>query len=50
MGLWARLLTTILIIINYKSYTQFIKSEAKRFGFMSCGISQAGFLDKEALD
>ncbi|WP_339658102.1 tRNA epoxyqueuosine(34) reductase QueG [Flavobacterium frigidarium] len=30
------------------TYTQFIKSEAKRLGFMSCGISQAGFLEQEA--
>lgn len=29
-------------------YTQFIKSEAKRLGFMSCGISKAGFLEQEA--
>jgi epoxyqueuosine reductase len=36
-------------VINKKSkYTQFIKSEAKRLGFLSCGISQAGFLEQEA--
>ncbi|MEZ7516261.1 tRNA epoxyqueuosine(34) reductase QueG [Flavobacterium frigidarium] len=36
-------------MIDIKStYTQFIKSEAKRLGFMSCGISQAGFLELEA--
>ncbi|WP_371535567.1 tRNA epoxyqueuosine(34) reductase QueG [Flavobacterium sp. Arc3] len=29
-------------------YTQFIKSEAKRLGFLSCGISKAGFLEQEA--
>jgi epoxyqueuosine reductase len=29
-------------------YTQFIKSEAKRLGFLSCGISKAGFLELEA--
>ncbi|WP_026712655.1 tRNA epoxyqueuosine(34) reductase QueG [Flavobacterium daejeonense] len=29
-------------------YTQFIKSEAKRLGFLSCGISKAGFLEEEA--
>ncbi|WP_074721817.1 tRNA epoxyqueuosine(34) reductase QueG [Flavobacterium frigoris] len=35
--------------MNSKSkYTQFIKSEAKRLGFLSCGISQAGFLEQEA--
>ncbi|WP_121375298.1 tRNA epoxyqueuosine(34) reductase QueG [Flavobacterium endophyticum] len=36
-------------MINPKSkYTQFIKSEAHRLGFISCGISQAGFLEEEA--
>ncbi|WP_026707569.1 tRNA epoxyqueuosine(34) reductase QueG [Flavobacterium frigidarium] len=36
-------------MVDFKStYTQFIKSEAKRLGFMSCGISQAGFLEQEA--
>ena len=30
------------------SHTHFIKSEAKRLGFMSCGISKAGFLEQEA--
>jgi len=29
-------------------YSQFIKSEAKRLGFLSCGISKAGFLEEEA--
>ena len=28
--------------------TEFIKQEAKRLGFMSCGISKAGFLEEEA--
>ncbi len=28
--------------------SEFIKSEAKRLGFLSCGISQAGFLESEA--
>lgn len=28
--------------------TQFIKAEAKRLGFLSCGISKAGFLEDEA--
>ena len=27
---------------------QFIKSEAKRLGFLSCGISKSGFLEEEA--
>lgn len=36
-------------MINNKSkYTQFIKSEAERLGFLSCGISKAGFLEQEA--
>ena len=36
-------------MINNKSkYTQFIKSEALRLGFLSCGISKAGFLEQEA--
>ena len=30
------------------SYTQLIKSEAKRLGFLSCGISKAEFLEQEA--
>lgn len=29
-------------------YTQMIKSEAQRLGFLSCGISKAGFLEEEA--
>lgn len=29
-------------------YTEFIKAEAKRLGFLSCGISKAGFLEEEA--
>ncbi|HTG64795.1 MAG TPA: tRNA epoxyqueuosine(34) reductase QueG [Flavobacterium sp.] len=33
---------------NKSKYTQFIKSEAKRLGFLSCGISKAGFLEEEA--
>ena len=36
-------------MINNKSkYTQLIKTEAKRLGFLSCGISKAGFLEEEA--
>jgi epoxyqueuosine reductase len=35
-------------IDNKSKYTQFIKSEAKRLGFLSCGISKAGFLEQEA--
>ena len=36
-------------MINTKSkHSTFIKSEAKRLGFISCGISKAAFLEKEA--
>ena len=28
---------------SYEKYSKFIKSEAKRLGFISCGISKAGF-------
>ncbi|MRX37952.1 tRNA epoxyqueuosine(34) reductase QueG [Flavobacterium sp. LC2016-23] len=36
-------------MINSKeTYSKFIKEEAKRLGFLSCGISKAGFLEKEA--
>ncbi|MFI0490021.1 tRNA epoxyqueuosine(34) reductase QueG [Flavobacterium sp.] len=36
-------------MINTKGInTNFIKSEAKRLGFLSCGISKAGFLEQEA--
>jgi epoxyqueuosine reductase len=31
-----------------KKYTELIKTEAKRLGFLSCGISKAQFLEKEA--
>lgn len=31
-----------------KAYARFIKSEAERLGFLSCGISRAGFLEDEA--
>jgi len=30
------------------SYSQLIKNEAKRLGFLSCGISKAEFLEQEA--
>ncbi len=33
---------------NKRQYTQLIKSEAKRLGFLSCGISKAEFLEEEA--
>lgn len=35
-------------MINLHKNSQFIKSEAKRLGFLSCGISKAGFLEEEA--
>ena len=35
--------------MNYKShYTNLIKKEAIRLGFLSCGISKAEFLEDEA--
>ncbi|OYU82246.1 MAG: tRNA epoxyqueuosine(34) reductase QueG [Flavobacterium sp. BFFFF1] len=36
------------MIENRHKYAQYIKSEAKRLGFLSCGISKAGFLEEEA--
>jgi epoxyqueuosine reductase len=36
------------LINNREKYTFFIKSEAKRLGFLSCGISKAVFLEQEA--
>ena len=36
------------MIDNKSKYSQFIKDEAKRLGFLSCGISKAGFLEEEA--
>lgn len=36
------------MINNKDKYTQFIKAESKRLGFLSCGISKAGFLEVEA--
>lgn len=36
------------MINNKEKYTQFIKAESKRLGFLSCGISKAGFLEEEA--
>lgn len=37
-----------LVIIHKSKYTEFIKSEAKRLGFLACGISKAQFLEEEA--
>jgi len=36
------------MINNKEKYSQLIKAEAKRLGFLSCGISKAGFLEEEA--
>ena len=36
------------MIENPSKYTNLIKTEAKRLGFMSCGISKAEFLEEEA--
>lgn len=36
------------MIENRSKHTALIKAEAKRLGFMSCGISKAGFLEEEA--
>lgn len=36
------------MISNKEKYTQLIKAEAQRLGFLSCGISKAGFLQEEA--
>ena len=33
---------------NKSQYSQFIKAEALKLGFMFCGISKAGFLEEEA--
>lgn len=36
------------MINNKEKYVQLIKAESKRLGFLSCGISKAGFLEEEA--
>lgn len=36
------------MINNKDKYSQIIKAESKRLGFLSCGISRAGFLEEEA--
>ena len=36
------------MIENKSKYSNLIKTEAKRLGFLSCGISKAGFLEEEA--
>ncbi|RTY76642.1 tRNA epoxyqueuosine(34) reductase QueG [Flavobacterium sp. LS1R10] len=48
-GLGIPFINFYFLTINTKAtYTQFIKSEAKRLGFLSCGIARAGFLEQEA--
>lgn len=37
-----------MTINSKETYSKFIKAEAKRLGFLSCGISKAGFLEEEA--
>lgn len=37
-----------LFMSNLQKNTALIKAEAQRLGFMSCGISKAGFLEEEA--
>lgn len=36
------------MLLDKKKYTQQIKQEAKRLGFLSCGVSKADFLEAEA--
>ena len=36
------------MINNKEKYSNFIKTESKKLGFLSCGISKAGFLEEEA--
>ncbi|NCP06554.1 MAG: tRNA epoxyqueuosine(34) reductase QueG, partial [Flavobacteriales bacterium] len=36
------------MINSASKYSTLIKTEAKRLGFLSCGISKAGFLEEEA--
>jgi len=36
------------MLANKSKYSAIIKAEAKRLGFLSCGISPAGFLETEA--
>ena len=36
------------MVNNKEKYSNFIKAESKRLGFLSCGISKATFLEEEA--
>lgn len=38
----------MFVMKNTAKHTQLIKAEAKRLGFLSCGVSKAGFLEEEA--
>lgn len=38
----------MLPIVNKEKVTALIKEEAKRLGFISCGVSKAEFLEEEA--
>src|SRR5690606_9516804 len=40
--------TFLRTLKNTRLHTQLIKEEAKRLGFLSCGISKAEFLEEEA--
>lgn len=41
-------LQPLMQMTQQQKYTHQIKEEAKRLGFLSCGISKAGFLEEEA--
>jgi len=38
----------IITAFDHSNWSKLIKTEASRLGFMSCGISKAGFLEEEA--
>ncbi len=38
----------LLTTETHQKHTNYIKAEAKRLGFLSCGISKAGFLEQDA--
>lgn len=42
------MLCIFAIVKNLQLYSEQIKAEAKRLGFMFCGIARAGFLEEEA--
>lgn len=47
-ALFGNFAAQVKVLDNKKRYSDFIKKEAKRLGFLSCGISKAGFLEEEA--